>query len=81
MHDIVIQEDANCMYYLKLFKVIFPMVIKKDWGPYLYDLVTLKPALVFGDAIGFAGKYLFTLTLTNPTPVCQRPIVYPRAKH
>ena len=38
-------------------------------GPFLRDLVVLEPALVFGDAIGYAGDYPFHLILRDPTPV------------
>ena len=45
------------------------MVPERERGPFLRDLVALEPALVFGDAIGYAGDYPFHLTLWDPTPV------------
>ena len=81
LHDVVIGEDANYLKYLKLSKMTFPVVPREDWGPYLQNLVALEPGLVFQDIIGLAGNTPFTLILTNPTPVCQKPIVYPRVEH
>ena len=46
-----------------------------EWGRYLCDLVVLELALVFGDAIGYAGEYPFHLQVKDNTPLFAMPRV------
>ena len=62
-------EEAAYLRYRKLSGVQFGVVPESERGPFLRDLVALEPALVFGDAIGYAGDHPFHLTLRDPTPV------------
>ena len=65
------------MRYQKLSRVKLGTVPEADWGPYLRDLVALEPALVFGDAIGYAGEYPFRLQVKDDTLLYTTPWVLP----
>ena len=73
-------EDGAYLCYRELSKVTFPKVPETEWAPYYRDLVALEPSLVFGDLIEYVSDYSFVFQVTNPWPLCKKPIIYPKAE-